>query len=466
VLPATDCDVRRCPSTTRRDLERSHRTSDCYVALGRPKAEPLAIPATPSRTALPESSRYSSIKLLVQCRLPPSPFIPRLVAKARAARACSRADALCDATQRRHQGSEVIAPAYQMGKPVQWLLVSPGDADDPWAWSGIPESVARALRGRGEDVVRISCDLPGPIEHSCPRLARRIPGLAASGHDAPPLVLLRNARLRGLDVEWANSRVIVFGSTFQAPIVSATFEDMTVAQNPLLPDSRARDRWQRRQAAIYGQASYCFTSTEWAAASVRSDYSQPPEKVVVAGFGPNVVCRPVPKDWSRPRFLWVGVDWTRKGGDTLLAAFRAASIPGGTLDLVGRHPEIDVPGVTGHGLIRDPCRLATMYEAATLFVLPSRFDASPIVCLEAATAGTPVLATHTGGTAEHVGAAGMTVDPQDIAALAAAMRRMSEPAVASQHRDAALTLARTRTWDQVARRMIGAFQSAPSAPSN
>lgn len=346
--------------------------------------------------------------------------------------------------------------------PARWILVSHGDPNDRWAWSGIPESIARALRRQGQEVIRLSSDLPQAIETQGTRIARRVPRLSAQGHDAPPLVALRTARLRRLNLEWRSARTIMFGTTFLTPRVDATFEDVTVAQHPWIPESGARRRWQRRQAAIYGAASRCFTSTEWAAASIRDDYHQPPEKVVVAGFGPNTVCRPTEKDWTEPRFIWVGVDWFRKGGDLLLKAFQLASIPRARLHLVGEHPRVDLPGVIGHGPVRDTERLRAMFESATLLVLPSRFDASPIVTLEAATAGTPVLATRVGGTSELVGDAGITVEPDDVEALAAAMQRISEPTAATRYRSAAIRQAGRHTWDLVATRMIDALHGTAS----
>lgn len=346
--------------------------------------------------------------------------------------------------------------------PQRWVLVSTGDPADRWAWSGIPESIAVALRRRGDDVVRVSCDLPRLVGVNGARIARRIPGLAVTGNDASALVALRSARLRRIHADWAGARVVTFGSTWRTPRVDATFEDATVVQVPQFPPSGARRRWQRRQAAIYNSVSRCFASSEWAAASIRGDYGQPRDKVTVVGFGPNVVCRPVPKDWSRPRFLWVGMDWKRKGGDGLLEAFRQAEIPGATLDLVGQHPSIDVAGVTGHGRIHDPARLSAMFEAATLFILPSQFDACPIVCLEAATAGTPIIATRTGGTVENVGAAGVLIQPGDVRGLAASMVQMSDPAVAESYRQAAIAQAQTRSWDRVVDRMIDAFERGDS----
>ena len=347
-----------------------------------------------------------------------------------------------------------------VGAPQRWVLVSTGDPADRWAWSGVPESIALALRRRGHEVVRVSSDLPQVVEVNGGRIAGRIPGLAVVGNDTPALVTLRSARLRRVHADWAGARVVTFGSTWRTPRVDATFDDVTVAQMPEFPPSGARRRWQRRQAAIYNSASRCFTSSEWAAASIRADYAQPRDKVIVAGFGPNVVCRQVPKDWSRPRFLWVGADWKRKGGDVLLEAFRQAAIPGATLDLVGQHPSIGVAGVTGYGRIYDQARLSAMFEAATLFILPSQFDACPIVCLEAATAGTPILATRTGGTVDNVGEAGVLIQPGDVRGLAAAMVRMSDAAVAETFRRAAIALAQTRSWDRVVARMVEAFERA------
>ena len=54
------------------------------------------------------------------------------------------------------------------------------------------------------------------------------------------------------------------------------------------------------------------------------------------------------RDWSRPRFLFVGVDWRRKNGAAVLDAFEEVRrvVPAASLDLVGNHPEIDAPGVT------------------------------------------------------------------------------------------------------------------------
>jgi glycosyltransferase involved in cell wall biosynthesis len=275
------------------------------------------------------------------------------------------------------------------------------------------------------------------------------------GSDNAQLVFARSVRLRRVLAGVSADVVLGIGSTFVYSGLDVTFEDQTVAQSPFAP-SGPKDRWIRRQAAIYRSARHCLTSTPWVKASIVSDYGVPEAKVTPVGLGANIVCRPVPKNWDQPKLLWVGVDWNRKGGDLLLEAFAKAQIPGASLDIVGRHPRIDTPGVRGHGEIRDENRLRGFFEAATLFVLPSVFDPSPIVFLEAASAGTPCIGTDTGGTRYVVGQSGEVVVPNDVSALVGMLRKMTVPAVARTYGSRAVIHAAAHTWDAVAERVLAA----------
>lgn len=339
---------------------------------------------------------------------------------------------------------------------MKLTLVSTGSIKDRWAWSGIPWGLASGLAKSGVTVCRVSADLPWPIDKLGSAAAKRIPGMAAIGSDNVGLVLARNARLRRVLADNSTDITIGMGSTFQCPGLDATFEDQTVAQSPLKP-GRPKDLWIQRQTAIYRSARHCLTSTPWVKESIVNDYNVPGSKVTPVGLGANIVCRPVPKNWDKPKLLWVGVEWSRKGGDLLLEAFANAQIPGATLDIVGRHPRIDAPGVRGHGEIRDERQLRDFFEAATLFVLPSVFDPSPIVFLEAASAGTPCIGTDTGGTRYSVGPAGEVVPPNDVNALVAMLHKMTTPTVASVYRAHALEHAADHTWDAVAKRVLTAI---------
>jgi glycosyltransferase involved in cell wall biosynthesis len=77
--------------------------------------------------------------------------------------------------------------------------------------------------------------------------------------------------------------------------------------------------------------------------------------------------------------------------------------------------------------------LSRLLAAADLVVLPSISEGLPLAAVEALAAARPIIATETGGTPEVVldGQTGLLVQPNDSAALAAAMHRvLSDPALA------------------------------------
>jgi glycosyltransferase involved in cell wall biosynthesis len=85
-------------------------------------------------------------------------------------------------------------------------------------------------------------------------------------------------------------------------------------------------------------------------------------------------------------------------------------------------------------------RVLELYRAADAAVLSSSWENLPHAVLEALAAGTPVVATRSGGVAEIVsdGHNGLLVEPDDPAALAAATRRLlADPELAARLRAAA-----------------------------
>ena len=167
-------------------------------------------------------------------------------------------------------------------------------------------------------------------------------------------------------------------------------------------------RWARRQQAACQVANVACVSTEWAKKSIVEDFSVPEHKVRVVGMGHRP--RSVPENqrsYETPRFLFIGADWRRKNGAAVVAAFAEVRkcFTEATLDIVGQHPPLNEPGVTGHGFLpRESAaaqeHLDRLLVHATAFVLPSLFDPFGIAYLEAASAGLPVIATTCGGAAE------------------------------------------------------------------
>jgi glycosyltransferase involved in cell wall biosynthesis len=170
------------------------------------------------------------------------------------------------------------------------------------------------------------------------------------------------------------------------------------------------------------------------------------------------------RDWSRPRFLFVGLDWERKNGPALLAAFAALRerVPDAHLDVVGGHPRLEADGVTGHGRLDladpdDRARMRALYESATVFVMPSLHEPLGLSHIEAAAAGIPSIGTTNGGARTFIADGGRLVDPADRGALLSAMIELSDGALARRLGERALARAALFTWEKVAERLIRAL---------
>lgn len=327
-----------------------------------------------------------------------------------------------------------------------------GDSREPSAWSGIPRNLADALEDLGIPVAHLNSE-PG-------RLGRRL------GRDPLP----RRLRRAGpVDV------VLQLGSEFTVPEGPriATYDDMTVRQarrldHPLLAnlDESAVDTWAARQQAIFERAEACLVTTDWAGESIVDDYGIPARRVHTVGIGRNLDPSPVAREWSPPRFLFIGQDWRRKNGDMLLRAFASvrAAHPEATLTVIGHHPGVPAqPGVRMLGglYLNKPGQRARMVEAlesATCLVLPSLIEPSAIVHLEAAAAGVPSIGTRVGGVGDLIGDTGRLVDPSDEAGLAGAMLELADPRLAAELGAAARERAERFRWPAVARRIATVLQ--------
>jgi hypothetical protein len=365
----------------------------------------------------------------------------------------------------------------------------PGDPSKRSTWSGTPNGVMRGLAEIGVEPVAIQTEPPKLIRDAA--LNAVTVAYLRPGRD------LKAVALRGRAAAWASPTIaavnswaaprrlkaagpldgivqIGTGYTLETDVPIATFEDMTIAQTRGRGHAyagwsdisqRAFNARVERQRRVYEDAIACCLTSRWAAESVIADYGIAPAKVHVVGVGRNHTApASAQRDWSSPRFLFVGMDWPRKNGDGVVRAFAKLrqSMPGATLDLVGGHPPIDAPGVTGHGILRmdDPdqhAKLERLFGESTCFVMPSFSEASAIAYVEAGAAGLPSIGTTAGGSDYLIGDGGVCVDPHDDAALLAAMRRLADPETAERMGAAALRRAALFTWPEVARRLVRAL---------
>jgi glycosyltransferase involved in cell wall biosynthesis len=145
-----------------------------------------------------------------------------------------------------------------------------------------------------------------------------------------------------------------------------------------------------------------------------------------------------------------------------LRAFAALreEIPSARLDIAGGHPRVSAPGVVPHGTYdlgdsEGRARAISLFEAATVFVMPSRIEPFGIVHVEAASASLPSIGTTKGGVRDSIGPGGLLVDPGDEVGLVAAMRRFSDPETARVFGERALEHSKKNSWEAVADRVAG-----------
>ena len=107
------------------------------------------------------------------------------------------------------------------------------------------------------------------------------------------------------------------------------------------------------------------------------------------------------------------------------------------------------------------------FESLSLFLLPSREDSWPLVMLEAAAAGVPIVCfQHSGGAEEFVAnGAGMAVPYLDVEAMAqAAVRYLSEPGLRERDARIARQLARAVTREEQIRKIAAGIARVLNSP--
>ena len=300
------------------------------------------------------------------------------------------------------------------------------------------QNLKRALEGRS-DVVPTYVDLP---YDGMSGAWTRLPGVRSNWSLRASLgaYLGLRGQAKRLDAALYHTQVTsLFSAGLMRRVPSIVSLDATPLQYDALgahyghaPSSNARLEAvkKRLNQRAFRAARRLVTWSQWAKDSLVSDYGVAPEKVTVIPPGIDT------RLWDFDRagrasgpvhLLFVGGDFARKGGDTLLQAF--GHLPSSAdvhLHVVTKTAGVGegLPGITVYrDLAPNSEGLRRLFGLADLFVFPTRGDCLPLAVMEALASGLPVVTTAVGALPEAVthGETGWIVPPDDAGALAGAL---------------------------------------------
>jgi glycosyltransferase involved in cell wall biosynthesis len=261
-------------------------------------------------------------------------------------------------------------------------------------------------------------------------------------------------------------RPILFVQTLPAFVLNggtryAVYTDRVALEGAASPTpfrSRYSPGWLQREAAFLRGASRVYLMGPSTVEVLEREYGIPRERIQVVGAGPNMELGPPGDSGTCRTLLFAGIEWERKGGPDLLAAFAEVRRDHPDLELIivgGDRREPLPPGVRSVGRVPH-AEMDALYTRADAFVLPSHHDAVPIVLIEALSKGVPCIGTTAGNQPWLIGDGGIILEPGNIGALASALRTLIRDYGAYRRRAQARggQVRETFRWERVAARIL------------
>jgi glycosyltransferase involved in cell wall biosynthesis len=190
------------------------------------------------------------------------------------------------------------------------------------------------------------------------------------------------------------------------------YTDHTTKTNLLYPGihasqyMRSKRFIEKSEIKTYQDATMIFTFGKLVADSIVTQYQIPKERVLVVHSGSNVT-NDIPNNDQKyfyKNILFVGVDWKRKGGPTLLKVFKnvVAKHPDASLTIIGCNPKkITLPNCNVVGRI-PVVKICDYYNLASIFCLPTMREPFGVVFVEAMSFRLPVIANNIGSIPEMI----------------------------------------------------------------
>jgi glycosyltransferase involved in cell wall biosynthesis len=248
-----------------------------------------------------------------------------------------------------------------------------------------------------------------------------------------------------------------------AGVRATTLHDVVPLRFPEWVTPRTLAMHRRRDANAARTCDVVFANSAYTAADAERFLGIAPERLRVAhpGVDPRYSADGPAADLGAPYVLTVATLEPRKNLQTLVEAWR---LLGGDLLLAvaggsgwGDQPDLDDPRIVRLGYVPDE-ELPALLRGAAVFALPSRFEGFGMPVTEAMACGAPVVASAHPSLNEAAGDAALRADPEDPAALAAAL----EQALGSREELRARGLAHAAgfTWRAVGESFLRGYEEA------